>query len=99
MANFDLQTYTIVKGRVEDVVDALETKIETITSTKTIRLLDILQTGDRQYIGVVMFDSDTPSSSPSASPSASISASPSASVSASPSASPSPSTSPSASPS
>lgn len=81
MANIALQTYTIVKGRVEDVVDALEEKIETITSGKTLHYIDIIPTADRQFAGVVIFDTDTPSASPSATPSTSPSASPSASPS------------------
>ncbi len=83
MANYALQTYTIVKGTVEDAVAALELKIETITSTKTLRLVKVLQTKDNKYMGILIFDTDTPSASPSASPSVSPSASPSSSPSAS----------------
>jgi len=56
MANYSVTTYTVKKGTVEDVVSALEAKIETIDNTKTIRLFAIYGTADMQYIGVIIYD-------------------------------------------
>lgn len=56
MANYSVTKYTIVKGTIEDVITELETKIETVDDSKTIRLLQVLGTPDRQYMGIIIYD-------------------------------------------
>lgn len=56
MANYAVTDYTVKKGTTEDVVAALETKLETITNTKTIRLMMIIGQPDRQYMGILIYD-------------------------------------------
>jgi hypothetical protein len=56
MSAYSVDTYTVVKGTIEDAAAAMETKIETITNTKTIRLAKILKTKDNQYMVCMIYD-------------------------------------------
>jgi hypothetical protein len=57
MAAYSVTTYTIVKGTAEDAAAAMETKLETIDDTKTIRLAKVLKTKDGKYMVCLIYDS------------------------------------------
>ncbi len=56
MANYILTTYKEVFGTIELAVDGLETKLETVTNTKVIRLLGIYATADLKFMAVAIYD-------------------------------------------
>ena len=56
MAAYNVTTYTAVKGTIEDATAAMETKLETVTDTKTIRLAKILKTADNNFCVVLIYD-------------------------------------------
>jgi hypothetical protein len=56
MAAYSVDTYTLVKGTIEDAAAAMEAKIEAITDTKVIRLAKILKTKDNQYMVCMIYD-------------------------------------------
>lgn len=53
MANYFFTRYS-VKGEYDAVLKALETQLQTVTSTKTIHLLKILSRGD-EFVGVLLY--------------------------------------------
>ena len=57
MVDYTVETYnTGVKKTIEDVLDTLETKIETIANTKTIRMYGITSYGSNAFVGWLIYD-------------------------------------------
>jgi hypothetical protein len=56
MAAYLVTRYTIEKGSIEDAVAAMETQLETVTDTKTVRLAKILPTASGKYMVVLVYD-------------------------------------------
>lgn len=54
MANYVVTTYT-TRGSYDTVLAALETKIETVDNTKTIRLYDLKRQGN-DFVGILVYD-------------------------------------------
>ena len=54
MANYAVTTYN-VKGDYDSVMSSLETKIETIDSTKSIRVYTIVPRGN-EFAGILVYD-------------------------------------------
>lgn len=54
MANYAVEKYS-TQGSYIDVLSALETKLETVDSAKTIRLIRVVPNGN-SYIGVLIYD-------------------------------------------
>ena len=55
MANF-LVTRFVTTGTPEAVAAALETQIETVDNTKTIRVFSVLPRGGNDFVGVLIYD-------------------------------------------
>lgn len=56
MANYAVTDHTTAVGSLEDVAAAMETYIETIDTTKTIRLFQIFRHSGAAFQGVVIHD-------------------------------------------
>jgi len=54
MVNYALTKYSIV-GDYDAVLAALETRLETVDTTKVIRLIDIFKRGN-DFVGVLLYD-------------------------------------------
>ncbi len=54
MADYILTKFSTSVGDYDKVLAALETQLETVTSTKTIYLVKILSRGD-EYVGVLLY--------------------------------------------
>ena len=54
MANYIVTTYS-TEGEYDEVLAALETKLETINDGKTIRHVDIVERGN-EFVGVLIYD-------------------------------------------
>lgn len=54
MTNYAVSDY-VVRGTAEAVAAALETKIETIDATKTLRLIQIEKSGN-EFVGILIYD-------------------------------------------
>lgn len=55
MANYAVTTF-VRKGGLQAVVDALETQIETVDTTKTIRVFNVYHMGGEVFSGVLIYD-------------------------------------------
>jgi|TARA_Y100000034_G_scaffold136090_1_gene210748 hypothetical protein len=56
MANYSVVDQVTKKGTLTQVADALETLVEAVDNTKTIRLLQIENVGGNQFQGVFVYD-------------------------------------------
>ena len=56
MANYAVTDWTSTAGSMEDVAAAIETKLETIDNSKTIRLLEVHQLGSALFQAIMIYD-------------------------------------------
>lgn len=56
MALYAVTDYVTDPDSIEAVMAALETKLDTIDNGNTIHYIDILETPDRYYQGVIIYD-------------------------------------------
>ena len=56
MANYAVTTWKSVISDLTTVLAALDTQIETVVNTKTIRLMNVYQMGGGAYQGVLVYD-------------------------------------------
>ena len=56
MANYAVVDYATPTGTLVEVIAAMETKIETIDNTKTLRLVDVKQLSGDNFVGVLIYD-------------------------------------------
>jgi len=56
MVNYALTVFKTPSGNMQDVLDALETQLETVDDTKTIHLLEIEKLGSSLFIGATIYD-------------------------------------------
>jgi len=56
MAAYAVTDYVSTADTVEQCAAALETKLETIDNSKTIRYIDILQLPDNTYQAILIYD-------------------------------------------
>ena len=56
MANYAVVDYLTPTGTLVEVIAAMETKIETIDNTKTLRLVDVKQLSGDNFVGVLIYD-------------------------------------------
>ena len=54
MANYSVTTFS-TKGEYDEVLAALETKLETVDNGKTIRYVDIVERGN-EFVGILIYD-------------------------------------------
>ena len=54
MTNYSVVNWT-THGSIEEVAAAMETKIETIDDTKTIRLMQVAKSGN-EFVGILIYD-------------------------------------------
>lgn len=56
MANYSVTTYVTDKqNTASDAVDLLETRIETLDTSKTLRLVQVVSVGG-EYVGLAIYD-------------------------------------------
>lgn len=55
MAAYDVTTFT-AEGDYDTVLAAIETKLETVTDTKTIRYNRIIEMPNRNHAGILIYD-------------------------------------------
>lgn len=56
MTNYAIEKYATPIGSITDVAAAMETLIETVVNSKTIRYYAILPYGSGSFIGVIHYD-------------------------------------------
>ena len=56
MANYAVTDYKTSESQLGTVIAALETKLETIDTSKTIRYIDVLPMGNGEFVGVIIYD-------------------------------------------
>lgn len=56
MAAYAVTDFVTSKDTVTAVMAALEVKLDTIDNGKTLRYIDIIETPDRNYQGVIIYD-------------------------------------------
>lgn len=57
MTDYTFTAYqTGVKASVKDAIEALETQMETVANTKTIRLIGIEKAGTGGFVGYALYD-------------------------------------------
>ena len=55
MANYAVTTYQTKIGSLADVIAAMETNLETIVNTKTIRAYELVHVGGDAFVGLVVY--------------------------------------------
>ena len=56
MVNYAVEDFVTATGSLETVAAALETQLETIDNTKTIRLLEVQKVGNETFKGIIIWD-------------------------------------------
>ena len=56
MALYAVTDYVSTEGTITAVLAALETKLETIVDSKTVRLIKTFELPNKQFVGVLLYD-------------------------------------------